>query len=79
MWRTKHTVYTTTFDVVESLVIYVGIIEHSLRGDAADVETCATQRATLLYAGRLCDAKKKDVMKVQEDENGIPSSQVELL
>jgi hypothetical protein len=47
------TVNSTLSKVVLRLVVFVRVVEHSLGRDAADVETCAAERSTLLNACRL--------------------------
>jgi len=46
-------VYAAVLGVVEDLVVKVGVVEEGLGRDAADVQTSAAERATLLYAGNL--------------------------
>jgi hypothetical protein len=44
---------TAIFSIVEDLVVKVGIVEERLGGNAADIETGATEGTALLNTGDL--------------------------
>jgi hypothetical protein len=52
--KVEHTINASSFHVMLSLVVHVGVVEHGFGGYAADVEARPTKGTTLLNAGCLC-------------------------
>lgn len=42
-------------------MVEVRVVQEGLGGNAADIETCAAERAALFYASNLCPGEPRDV------------------
>jgi hypothetical protein len=58
--RETRTVNATLLDIMECLVVDVGIVEHRFRGNATDVQARPTKRPTLLYTCSLGEKEPID-------------------